>query len=146
MPDERVESVIGEMQYEGFRISPLRREIIDIFLRYKPPQSADELQVILNKRKVLFHRASLYRELEFLINWKFLEKVLFGDGVTRYETSWHKHHHHLVCTNCSSSVDVEFPESPLEKVAEVAADKYSFSIKSHTLEFFGLCQKCQSSR
>lgn len=146
MPDERVESVIGEMQYEGHRITPLRREIIDIFLRYRTPMSVEDLQPILNKRKMAFHKVSLYRELEFLIDWKFLEKVLFGDGTTRYETSWHKHHHHLVCTNCTTSVDVEFPESPLEKVAEAAADKHSFSIKSHTLEFFGLCKSCQYSQ
>lgn len=146
MPDERVESVIGEMQYEGFRISPLRREIIDIFLRYKPPQSADELQVILNKRKVVFHRASLYRELDFLLDWKFLRPVYFGDKMTRYETSWHAHHHHLVCTKCTTVVDVEFSESQLEKTAEAAAEKHSFFINSHALEFFGLCQKCQYSQ
>ena len=143
MHEDTIESVVGEMGYEGHRITPLRRGIIGIFLSRKTPLSADEVTTILKTRKIAFHKASLYRELEFLLDWKFLEKVLFGDGTTRYETSWHKHHHHLVCTSCSTSVDVEFPEAPLEKVAEAAATKHSFSINSHSLEFFGLCQKCQ---
>jgi Fur family ferric uptake transcriptional regulator len=146
MHDERVESVIGEMQHEGHRITPLRREIIDIFLRYRIPQTVEALQTILKKRKTPFHKVSLYRELDFLVRWQFLRPLHFGDGVARYETSWHAHHHHLVCTKCTTVVDVEFPESPIERAAENAAKKHLFSIRSHALEFFGLCQKCQYSR
>jgi len=50
------------------------------------------------------------------------------------------HHHHLVCTNCGKTVEVE--GSAVEKWANTVAKNNGFRKVSHVVELFGLCAKC----
>ena len=52
------------------------------------------------------------------------------------------HHHHLVCTNCGKTVEIE---SPSESWLKGISDKYGFTIERHTLEVFGLCEDCRKA-
>ncbi len=51
------------------------------------------------------------------------------------------HHHHLVCTNCGKTVEIE---SPSETWLRGISEKYGFTIERHTLEVFGLCPDCRN--
>ena len=52
------------------------------------------------------------------------------------------HHHHLVCTGCGKTVEIE---SPSESWLKGISDKYGFTIERHTLEVFGLCEDCRKA-
>ena len=54
----------------------------------------------------------------------------------------YRHHHHLVCTNCGKTVEIE---SPSESWLKGISDKYGFTIERHTLEVFGLCEDCRKA-
>ena len=54
------------------------------------------------------------------------------------------HHHHLVCTNCRKTVEID--GGPVEAwAARVAAD-HGFTLAGHTADVFGLCPDCAARR
>jgi Fur family ferric uptake transcriptional regulator len=62
------------------------------------------------------------------------------DGEALYRLCATGHHHHLVCTSCGKTVEVE--GSAVEKWANTVAKNNGFKKVSHVVELFGLCQKC----
>ena len=52
-----------------------------------------------------------------------------------------RHHHHLVCTNCGRSEEID--GGPVEEWAKETAKKYGFQLSGHDAEIFGICRTCQ---
>lgn len=51
-----------------------------------------------------------------------------------------KHHHHLICRNCGTTVEIEADE--VEKWAQAVAAKHGFTRPQHVVDVFGLCPAC----
>jgi hypothetical protein len=66
----------------------------------------------------------------------------FGDGIKRYEASSGTHHHHFICTNCKGVSDINL-KNELDTEERSLERIYNVTIKSHSLEFFGICSTCQ---
>lgn len=86
--------------------------------------------------------ATVYRQLNALAEAGAVDTIrldgqqlfrLCGDDV---------HHHHMVCTGCGRTVEIE---SPGESWLRGLASEHGFAIASHTIEVFGLCPDCQTS-
>ena len=87
---------------------------------------------------------TVYRSLETLESLGLVQGVDLGDGERRYElVKPGEHHHHLVCTNCRSSVHLD--QCLIEEFEEGIRHKYGFKIEGHILEIFGQCQDCINS-
>ena len=90
----------------------------------------------------------LYKEfydetIEYNTKLKIVDKINFGDGVSRYDLRQEgaKHfHHHLVCIECGA-VD-EIQEDLLEDVEAIVEKRWNFMIKDHRLTFHGICWRC----
>lgn len=85
-------------------------------------------------------QATVYRTLEILTNKGIINRLEFGEGKYRYEIQ-KNHHHHLICTNCNKIEDVE--GELIGEIEKGIKEKKGFLVKSHSLEFFGLCKNCQ---
>ena len=78
-------------------------------------------------------------------------KFDFGDGRARYELAegpkGERHHHHLVCTNCSRVIDytdfIDEEKDLLDKAEKGLSKKHNFKINGHSIQFYGLCNKCR---
>lgn len=137
-------SVIVELKDEGIRITKLRRTIIEILAENKRPFSKVEIERFLKKRKILPHRTSLYRELEYLSSIDVLTPILFNDSSLHYELTDHGHHHHVICTNCHEVADVDLVRELHNEERRIEAATH-FTVTHHSLEFFGLCSACSSA-
>ena len=132
------QDLLSLLRSRGFRITPAREKLIEIFCRLHSPVSAADLTVKLDGSA---HKTTLYRELQFLVKQKMIKEVDLRDQIKRYELSG-RHHHHAVCVKCKIISDVALPElCPPE--AEVTKQT-GFTKVKHSLEFFGLCQTCSS--
>ena len=136
-------TILAELADEGFRITKLRKAIIQLMTQLEKPFSIDEIRHLLKKQGIAVHRWSLYREMEFLTRFNVLSPVIFHDGVVRYEVVTGNHHHHLICLKCDLVEDVELKQE-LEEEERRIARKTKFQIIRHSLEFFGLCANCRS--
>lgn len=104
--------------------------------------SAQELHRKLEDRGEHIGLATVYRQLNALAEAGRADTVRL-DGQQLFRLCGDDgHHHHLVCTNCGKTVEIE---SPSESWLKGISDKYGFTIERHTLEVFGLCEDCRKA-
>jgi Fe2+ or Zn2+ uptake regulation protein len=77
-----------------------------------------------------------------------LERFHDGAGVARYELAeWLTgHHHHITCSNCGSTQDIDFSpetESTIRRIADDAGETVGFAVKGHRIDLEGLCPQCR---
>ena len=97
--------------------------------------SAQDLHRKLEDEGVKVGLATVYRQLNALAEAGEADTVrLEGQQLFRL-CGDDGHHHHLVCTNCGKTVEIE---SPSETWLRGISEKYGFTIERHTLEVFGL--------
>lgn len=119
-----------------------QQKVIDVLQELKKAVSAQELYVELRDRKQSMGLATVYRSLEALKLEGALQVRLLPNGESVYSSA-SKDRHHLTCVNCHVSIPIEqCPVHALEKQLEQSHD---FKVYYHTLEFFGLCDRCQEA-
>ena len=69
--------------------------------------------------------------------------LIGDDGETRYRRCSTQHHHHLVCRDCGSTVEISGPA--VEQWADAVAAEHGFTQVSHTIEMFGRCGSCSAA-
>jgi Fur family ferric uptake transcriptional regulator len=52
------------------------------------------------------------------------------------------HHHHLICRNCGTTVEIE--ADAVEVWARTVAAKHGFTQPHHIVDVFGLCRDCSA--
>jgi Fur family transcriptional regulator, peroxide stress response regulator len=86
-------------------------------------------------------RATVYKTLDTL---KAIGEVLeleFRDGRNRYDGVRPQAHPHLVCTRCGKIEDVDL--DGISALAAEAAASTGYEIRSHRVDFYGLCARCR---
>ena len=134
--------IISKLKLEGHRITPIRTQIITTFASSTTPIAATDLIESFRVLKTKVNKTTIYRELDFLINKNIIKAIEFGEGKKRYELETGHHHHHLVCLNCRKVEDVDLEVDLHDEERKIEKDT-GFKVKSHSLEFFGLCKSCQ---
>ena len=127
------------LRNKGYRMTSQRINLLKQ-VRNKP-QTAEDIFVSLQKKGEKIDLVSVYRGLQFFLKERLIRKVDFVDGKKRFELlDLENHHHHFICNNCKSIKDIS---SQLEgKLIADIQSKSNFRIENHSIELFGLCQKC----
>lgn len=140
MKDAKAQDVTYVLRKAGFKVTPGRKALLDIFFAHTRPLSlADVAQKLAD---ISLDDATVYRALEAFVEARILTKVNIDHSRTYYELASYAHHHHLVCERCGVVEDVDVCiGASIEKTALENTKLFS-SISHHSLEFFGTCQKC----
>lgn len=134
-------SLSTTLRLQGHRMTAAREALLRILEASNQPLSVEELRGRLSQMRLSVNKTTVYRELVFLKSQAMVREIELGDERKRYELASDKaHHHHMVCSKCKSIEDVVVDES-LER--RLMPSPRSFRVKSHLLEFFGLCAQCQ---
>lgn len=132
---------IDHIRNNGNRLTKQRKIIYDALAYFSKPVTAQEINTYLKNKKQNVDLVSIYRTLSLFCQAAMICEIEFGDKQKRYEISRkNNHHHHFVCDNCGSVEDVAIDQE--EKILKKIIKKTNFQVKRHSLEFFGLCQKC----
>ncbi|MGH7639648.1 MAG: Fur family transcriptional regulator [Candidatus Dormibacteria bacterium] len=120
-----------------------RRLLVDALSRAGRPLTVTE---IVDERREL-PPSTAYRNLAVLEQAAVVRRVQLSGEFARYELSEEltSHHHHLVCVDCGSVVDVTAPARLEEDVASTArelARAAGFRLESHRLDLIGRCREC----
>ena len=84
---------------------------------------------------------TVYRALESLVSQGLVQSVDLGDGEKRFELVVPgEHHHHLICQRCHSSIHLD--QCLIKDLESAIRSKYSFEVRGHILEIFGICKRC----
>jgi len=137
--------IIKKLKEKGRRFSNTRKTILDLLIKIPKPLSSPDLQILFLKRGMGVNKTTIYRELSFLKEQNIVRELQFGDNTKRYEIMPDNHHHHIVCVNCEKIEDVELKRD-LDREEKVIAQNKNFKVLHHSLEFFGICGKCQDQQ
>ena len=70
-----------------------------------------------------------------------IRRISLGGKEDRFEMTAMPHHHHAVCRNCGDIKHVDLEQYVKKMESQLA--RQQFKVKSHLVEFFGLCKECQ---
>ena len=138
-----VKEILLRLKREGFRYTEVREAILVLFYASKKPFSCQDIQKHFKQKKISANKTTVYRELEFLKKKKIIEEFQLDDKVKRYEVI-SDHHHHTVCIKCKKIDCVKLKDDLYKQEAEIENNK-KFKIINHSLEFYGICHKCQAN-
>lgn len=117
----------------GFKHTQTREKVLRELIKSKQAISIDEL---FEKLQRSVNRVTIYRILDDFTRAGVVYQTDFRTGKAYFEYQ-KKHHHHVVCTSCGHKQDIDVCVSfPAEKVPNFK------TISHHTLEFFGICDRC----
>lgn len=137
----------GKLSEHGYKMTPQRKEILQIFIEHKGHMSAEDVYKILREQESEIGLATVYRALDLLSELGILVQIDFGDGCARYELNTADptvhHHHHLICLKCKKVI--EFEEDLLDDLEANIAKKSDFQIVNHEVKFFGYCSECRGN-
>ena len=142
-----MEDLRGKLSERGYKMTPQRKEILQIFVDHSDyhHMSAEDVYGILRDNKSEIGLATVYRALDLLSELGILVQIDFGDGCARYELNTTDpkihHHHHLICLKCKKVI--EFEEDLLDDLEADIAQKSGFEILNHEVKFFGYCKDCR---
>jgi len=105
--------------------------------------SAQELHTRLREAGEKVGLATVYRTLTGMVEAGEVDVLRTDEGEAIYRMCSTGHHHHLVCRECGSTVEIEGPA--VERWADQVAAEHGFSDVAHTLEIFGTCAECTGS-
>jgi Fe2+ or Zn2+ uptake regulation protein len=134
---------LSKLRDKGHKITVVRKEIINIFSSAEKPLSATELHKELVTKKLHVNKTTVYRELQFFVNEKYLNEVNLKPQETSYESAELMHHHHLICEVCGKIDNVT--NCLAGELEEDVLKKKGFKITKHSLEFYGLCFGCRKA-
>jgi Fur family transcriptional regulator, ferric uptake regulator len=104
-------------------------------------RSAQDLHAELQAQGVNIALTTVYNQVRTLAEAGELDALRGQDGETRYRRcASGEHHHHLVCRQCGTAIEVEGPE--VERWAARTGNQHGFSDVTHTVEVLGTCPHC----
>ena len=96
-----MEGIKKKLQEEGFKLTPQRQATVAILLEKEDDHLSAEAIYMLVKRKYPdIGLATVYRTLEILTDLNITYRVVFDDGLARYDLKRdgsNRFHHHLLC-------------------------------------------------
>jgi len=102
----------------------------------------EQLYLMMKNKKYRVSRATLYNNIEILLDAGLVIKHQFGKNIAQFEKAYkYKQHDHLICTNCERVV--EFCDPRIMQIQKTAEEMLGFKIMHHSLNFFGKCQKLE---
>lgn len=102
--------------------------------------SAQDIYVELRNSNQNMGLATVYRALEALKLEGVVQVRTLASGESLYSLV-QQDKHHLTCLQCGISVLVN--QCPVHELETKLHNSHKFKIFYHTLEFFGLCNRCQ---
>ena len=135
-----------KLKESGYKLTPQRLAIINAIEENKGKHlNTEEIYDIVKQRNPEMGLATVYRTLQMLDELEVVSSLNLEDGCVRYELycdDGSDHHHHLICSNCGSVIEVE--GDLLDQLEAKIEKEYDFKIVDHKLKFYGLCSKCKN--
>lgn len=118
-----------------------RTKIAEYLENQQHPVSVQDIENYIDKIGCDINQATIYRILNLFYDKGVVDRLEFEEGKFRYELS-KGDHHHLICEVCGKVEDMI--NCSVESFQEEIVNKIGFIVRKHKLEFFGVCNLCQS--
>ncbi|MHA6203100.1 transcriptional repressor [Dyella soli] len=139
-----VRAVEHASEERGLRLTPLRKEVLELVAAAGKPVKAYDLLDQLRERHGNAAPPTVYRALDFLLEHGFIHKL---ESINAFVSCHHPAEAHqvpfLICDNCSSAQEV--CDERVAELIEAQARAFGFRPQAQTLEVHGLCKNCRKA-
>lgn len=114
-----------------------RTAIQNVFETVERPLTPQEVLEETSK-EVAVGIATIYRNINWLLEGQQIVAVEFPGEPTRYEKAGKHHHHHFQCRQCQRVFEVKGCVNDLKQLTPKG-----FQLEDHEILLFGLCKECK---
>lgn len=130
-----------ELRSVALKATPARLAILQLLEQTQQPLDIAAIILYLENNDYTVDEATVFRIINMFTQKGITKQLQFNEGKFRYELASKDDHHHLICDSCGAIEDIiDCGVATLEKTI---TKKKGFTVKRHSLEFFGVCQSCQ---
>jgi Fur family transcriptional regulator, ferric uptake regulator len=142
---EETELFYSYLRQNGLKKTYQKDLILETFLNTEGHLSVEDIYALVKKRDKKVGVVTVFRTLKSLTACGIAREITLGDGLTRFEHSYHHpHHHHIVCTECHKAIEFVCPE--LERIQDEIIQRYHFKPIHHRFQTYGICEDCREHR
>ncbi len=123
------------------RKTPARSAVTEFLSKSNSPVDVIQIINFLRSKSLSTNKVTVYRIIEYFYKEGIVNRLDLQEGKFRYELAKNDHHH-LICDNCGKIDAVS--DTVIPEMEKEIQKKQNFLVKSHSLEFFGLCKNCQN--
>src|SRR5438552_3581412 len=136
--------IVGTLDRAGYRVTGPRRALADLIDDQVGHFTAADLIAAAQRGRLGVGRATVFRTLEVLEELGAIERLDLPDGVHAYVVCERAHHHHVVCSRCGRTSEID--DAGLRLVVSEIARRTGYRVDEHRLELFGRCPACLGSQ
>jgi len=129
------------LENASLKTTPARLAVLSFLNENSDPLSAESIFDHVAGEHSPADRATIYRILETFFQKGIIKRLELGEGKYRYELTGEEHHH-LICESCGKIEDIS--DCNISEFEKEIGRKKKFTVRRHSLEFFGLCSDCQN--
>lgn len=122
------------------RQTPIRKQVLAVLEASIVPIDVQTIHKNLQQKEIKADIVTIYRILEVFVAKGIVRSILLDSHKQRFELTSLPHHHHFTCQNCGSISDIS--DCELEQFQTGIEKRKQIKIRSHRLEFSGLCFQC----
>ena len=136
-------AILVALERAGFRRTAPRRALAELITAQDGHFTAAGLVAAARAERLGAGRATVFRTLEALEGLGVVERIDLPSGEHAYVACEPAHHHHIVCSQCGRSRDIE--DAGWRAVVDDIERRTGYRIDDHRLELFGRCPDCQAA-
>jgi Fur family ferric uptake transcriptional regulator len=134
---------MSEIAAAGHFVTEPRREIAEMVARHAGHFTASDLVREAQRSRSGIGRATVFRALDLFEGIGLVERLDLPSGEHAYVVCRPSHHHHVICTRCGRSAEVE--DLGVDSIASEVESRTGFTLDSHRIELYGLCAECRTA-
>jgi Fe2+ or Zn2+ uptake regulation protein len=137
---QRREALRQQLRTKGAQLTEQRAAVHDYLSGVAHHPTAEEVFLAVKARVPRISLATVYKNLEALVQCGAVSKLTYGDASARYDIRT-DHHYHTRCLACGKIWDLDAKEGTelLKRIKPQAG----FEVEDYRLELLGRCRECR---
>jgi Fur family transcriptional regulator, ferric uptake regulator len=121
-----------------------KEAVVQVLQSFAAPIALSELYEFIKMSLPKTAFSTIFRIVERLETEGKVIRIDWRERGSRYEWAELPHHHHIVCSECGSVVDIS--DDLLRFETSRVTQQTGFTVSHHSIELQGLCPKCQDQQ
>jgi Fur family peroxide stress response transcriptional regulator len=137
---EKLQKLVSLSRKKGLKLTPQRMIIFRVLSELDRHLTADEVYQKAKKDYPMLSAATVYRNLEQMVNAGLLSHLSLGGIAMKYDTNLEEHHH-FICTSCGRIHDIYLTKVTYE-LDKKKSSLGKAKIDAPELYLHGVCEDC----